>query len=166
MLSKKPIILGLSVTKLTELEEELFFKHPCVGYILFSRNIESKDQVQQLIRELKNLHPKNNSLIFIDQEEGRVARIKPPIAEHLYPVAKHFADIYDKNKLQAKKELKANYIALMSELKKVGIDSPCAPVCDIIYEGTSDIIGNGSFGNNPDKIIDLCKSAIVGISHA
>jgi len=158
-----PIIFGISGTKLTQEELDLFKVHQVAGFILFSRNVESRGQVIELTNMLKGLYSEREVPIFVDQEGGRVARIKPPIAARLYPSAEHFSNIYNDDRLRAKLELKANYIQLMSELKELGIDSPCAPVCDLSFEGASDVIGDRSFGRTPEKVIDLCKSVIAGI---
>ncbi len=162
----KPFILGISGLKLTQEEMELFRNHAIVGFILFSRNIESKLQLKELTSSLKAIYPDRNVPIYIDQEGGRVARIKPPVSKRLYPSATHFAEIYDTNPVSAKQELKANYIELTSELKNFGIDSPCAPVCDLYFEWASDVIGDRSYGATPEKVIALAKSAILGIEHA
>ena len=162
----KPLIFGVASTSLSEEEVQLFQKYEAVGFILFSRNIESKHQVIALTQSLKNLYPKRNVPILIDQEGGRVARIKPPIAQHLYPCGEHFSTIYAEDKARARHELKANYTTLMAELKAMGIDSPCAPVCDIYYNDANEVIGDRSFGDNADKVIDLCKAAISGIHHS
>ena len=162
----KPVIFGISGTRLTNDEINLFKEHEATGFILFARNIETKQQVQSLTSNLKSLYPNKKTPIFIDQEGGRVARIKPPIAKSLFPSAEHFAKNYQANKIQTKSELKANYIDLMSELKQFGIDSPCAPVCDIKFDGASDVIGDRSFGNTPEQVIDLCRAAIAGITRA
>lgn len=162
----KPFILGISTTKLTEDELELFKNHPVSGFILFSRNIESKLQLKNLTSSLKAIYPDKNVPIYVDQEGGRVARVKPPVAKRLYPSAAHFAEIYDSNPVNAKQELKASYTELMNELKELGIDSPCAPVCDLYFDWANDVIGDRSFGATPEKVISLVKSAILGIEHA
>ncbi|GAB4167189.1 MAG: hypothetical protein Tsb006_6370 [Rickettsiaceae bacterium] len=162
----KPIIFGISGTHLTENEIDLFTHDPCVGFILFTRNIENKNQLLELTKSLRELYPQRQIPILVDQEGGRVARVKPPIAKKLYPCAEHFASIYDDNKTLAKQELKANYAELMLELKQFGIDSPCAPVCDLFFENANEVIGDRSFGTSPEKVIDLCKSAISGILHS
>ena len=162
----KPLIFGISGTSLTEDETKLFQENKVFGFILFSRNIDAKSQVINLTKSLKNLYPDRKVPIFIDQEGGRVARIKPPVIERTYPSAEHFSNLYEEDKMQAKHELKANYVELMSELRQLGIDSPCAPVCDILYKGASNVIGDRSFGNHADKVIDLCKAAISGIQHS
>ena len=89
-----PIIFGISGTKLTQEEMNLFAQYQVAGFILFSRNIESKAQLIELTSTLKNLYPDTNTTIFVDQEGGKVARIKPPIVTRLYPSAEHFANIF------------------------------------------------------------------------
>lgn len=162
----KPVIFGISGTRLTDNETNLFKENEAIGFILFARNIETKQQLNKLTSELKSLYPDRETPIFVDQEGGRVARIKPPIAKKLFPSAEHFARNYQSNQVRTKSELKANYIELMSELKQFGIDSPCAPLCDIKYDGASDVIGDRSFGNTPAQVIDLCRAAISGIKRS
>ncbi len=162
----KPFILGISGLKLTQEEIELFRTNPVAGFILFGRNIESKLQLKELTSSLKSIYLDRSVPIYIDQEGGRVARVKPPVSKRLYPSAAHFAEIYDSNPIDAKQELRANYMELMSELKSFGIDSPCAPVCDLYFEWASDVIGDRSYGATPGKVITLAKSAIMGIEHA
>ena len=162
----KPIIFGISGTELSPEELGLFQKNEVTGFILFARNIESREQLLQLTASLKSLYPDRDVPIFTDQEGDRVARLKPPIAEKTYPTAKYFADLYDTNPEQAKQEVYDNYFALMTELKSFGIDSPCAPVCDIFYQYADDVIGDRAFGDNADKVINLCKAAIQGILDA
>ena len=162
----KPVIFGISGTRLTNNEINLFMENEASGFILFARNIKTKQQVQDLTHSLKSLYPNKKTPIFIDQEGGRVARLKPPITKTLFPSAECFALNYQANKAKTKQELKTNYIDLMTELKKFGIDSPCAPVCDLKFTGADKIIGDRSFGRTPEQVIDLCKSAIEGIIYA
>ena len=158
------IIFGLAGTKIDDKERAFFLKAKPLGFILFSRNIESRDQLIGLTSSLRELFPKRKILIFVDQEGGRVARIKPPIAEKLYPEAKVFADMYLADKVKAKKAVRENYSQIMEELKALGIDSPCAPVCDIHISWADPIIGDRSFGDNAEQVVDLCKEAIAGIN--
>ncbi len=158
------VIFGLAGTELIDEERKFFLKSKPLGFILFSRNVESREQIMALTRSLRELFPERKLLIFIDQEGGKVARIKPPIAEKLYPEAKVFADMYLIDKSKAKKATRENYSQIMAELKILGIDSPCAPVCDIFYEEADAIIGDRSFGGTPEQVIDLCTEAIAGIN--
>ncbi|HJK86546.1 MAG TPA: glycoside hydrolase family 3 N-terminal domain-containing protein [Candidatus Megaira endosymbiont of Nemacystus decipiens] len=160
----KPVIFSISGTKLTLEEIEFFTNNPCVGFILFQRNIESNQQLKSLTKSLRELQPNNEIKIFVDQEGGRVARIKPPIASRLYPPAKELGDIYFEDPLLSKSRVRDNFSHLMMELKSLGIDSPCAPNCDIMHEGSNEtVIGDRSFGSSVDQVVELSKVAIQAI---
>lgn len=175
-MSKKilPFIFGIKGTKLTSGERKLFKKYPVKGFILFDRNIQDKEQLQDLTYELKTLYPKTTSLrrpaalkqcrpdidssmfehvplILIDQEGGRVARLKPPIIERQYKPAGELANIL---------EVQEQYSNIMQDLKRFEIDSPCAPVCDLRHEGAHDIIGSRSFSSDPGKCTFMANMAI------
>ncbi|MFK8039923.1 MAG: glycoside hydrolase family 3 N-terminal domain-containing protein [Rickettsiaceae bacterium] len=160
-----PIIIGISGPKLNAKEIELFSKHIVFGFILFSRNIESSEQLKDLVTDLKSLYNgKHTPLIFIDQEGGRVRRLKPPIISRDYSPAKYFSDLYNpRAKDIAIDKVRAHYISIMNDLNSFGIDSPCAPVADLHFEHTHDVIGDRSFGGDVDQVVDLCNASIDAI---
>ena len=161
-----PIILGISGTSLSDAEKKLFAQHKPHGIILFKRNCESREQMIALNKEIKTLIGQDVK-IFIDQEGGRVARIKPPIAEKTFPNMEFFGEIYrTQGSADAIKAVEQNFFELMSELKELGIDATCAPVCDLRHPGAHDIIGDRSFGTDPQIMIDLCAAALDGIHRA
>jgi beta-N-acetylhexosaminidase len=160
----KNIIFGISGKALTDKEIELIRSGNPHGVILFSRNCENKEQVSSLTGHIKSLSP--DTKIFIDQEGGRVQRIKPPINDRKYPNMEYFGNIYDKDKASGLKAVEENFYDLMSELKDWGIDVTCAPVADLRIKGAHDIIGDRSFGYDPDKVVALCKAALQGIHRA
>ncbi|KAJ6644811.1 Replicative DNA helicase [Pseudolycoriella hygida] len=128
------------------------------------RNIVSKEQLKNLVQDLKNLYD-YDPLILVDQEGGRVARLRPPIIDTEYPPASYFGEIYDKSPSDGIQEVYKNYSNLMKDLKNYGITSPCAPVADLYYPGADKVIGDRSFGKELPKVIDLCRAAIEGIKH-
>ncbi len=155
------LIFGISTTFLTEPEKEFFLKSCPLGIILFSRNIESREQLKDLTNSIKILLPWVK--IFIDQEGGRVNRLKT-ITENDYKASEHFSNLYKKNEEEAKKAVRENYSKIMKELNSLGIDSPCAPVCDLYYENSHKVIGDRSFGDNVTQVVELTKEAIAGIN--
>lgn len=162
-----PLIFGVKSTALSDEEIKFFQNNPVQGIILFSRNIESKEQVIALNQSIKNLYKdKPNLPIFVDQEGGRVARIKPPIAAKKYPTAKYFADLYLQDKDKALLETHNNYRDIMQEASNLGFDSLCSPVCDLLFDGASNIIGDRSFGRSPQQVTGLAGAAIDGILEA
>lgn len=159
----KNIIFGISGTSLTEHEKQLFLLNPVVGFILFKRNIDSKEQVIELTNELKNLYPERKTLIFVDQEGGRVQRIKPDIGKKTYAPSAFFSKLYDEDVQKGLDATLENYFDIASELKEFNIDSSCAPVCDLYFQFADNVIGDRSFGNDPEKVTELASAAINGI---
>lgn len=162
----KPLIFGISGLYLTEEETNFFKQHEIYGFILFKRNIASKLQLQKLISELKALYPHREDLfISLDQEGGRVARLKQPLVEKIYPPAAYFSKNYDSgNQELSYQAVYDNYFHLMGELKTLGICCPYAPVADLHYEYTDNVIGDRSFGNDINMVVNLCSAAIKGIN--
>ncbi len=159
----KPFIFGVSGTSLTPEERTLFLKNPVHGFILFGRNIENPEQLKQLVKELKSLY-KHDILIFVDQEGGRVARLKPPMVAQEYPAAAEFGKIYEKDAKEAKEKVFENYSNIMKGLNQYGINSPCSPDADLTHPYTNGIIGNRSFGSSVDQVVELCTKAIEAIN--
>ena len=162
----KPVIFGLAGPTLLDTEAEFFTIHKPYGFILFARNCESVEQIRTLTVNLKALSSDRNVPIFIDQEGGRVARIKPPLASQLYPPAKFFDDMAKTDLQAAKIATYDNYKKLMSELLSLGINATCAPVVDLSFEGAHNIIGDRSFGSDPELVATLAIAAINGIQDA
>ena len=161
-----PVILGISGLTLSTDEKELFTKNKPHGIILFKRNCDSREQIIALTSEIKTLIG-NDIKIFIDQEGGRVARVNPPIARKEYPNMEFFCEIYKTSGRDvAIQETEQNFFELMSELKELGIDVTCAPMCDLRHIGAHDIVGNRSFGTDVQIVIDLCIAALDGIHRA
>lgn len=157
----KPVIYGIKGPQLSDEEKYFFSKNSCLGFILFARNIIDKIQLKKLtdsLRELMN----GEILILIDQEGGRVARLKPPIWKS-YPNGQYFAEIYDKDKQLACKLLKQNFAEIADELVEVGINVDCAPVLDILSEKTHQVIGDRAYGNNPTQVAQLGRSVCEGL---
>ena len=90
----KPVIFGLSGLTLTDDEKRLFRDVEPAGYILFKRNIEDMAQVRALTDSLRTLHGRDTVPILIDQEGGRVARMRPPVWPD-FPAGGAFDALYD-----------------------------------------------------------------------
>ncbi len=157
----KPVIYGIKGTSLNDDEKYFFSKNSCLGFILFARNIIDKKQVKKLtdsLRELMN----GEILILIDQEGGRVARLKPPHWKE-YPNGQYFAEIYQANPTLAKSKLKQNFAEIADELIEVGINVDCAPVLDILTDKTHQVIGDRAYGYNPSQVAQLGRSVCEGL---
>lgn len=149
------IIFGIQGKCLSDEEKEFFSKTKPAGFIIFARNIDNKAQVTELVAELKELSSEN--LILIDQEGGRVLRIKDTI----YPSADYFGILADMFGIEKAKEAAyMSYSILAKEIAEMGINVNCCPVADLRFEGADDVIGNRSYSTDPDVVIEICKEVI------
>jgi len=158
----KPVIFGLSGHALTP-DEAAFFKdaNPA-GYILFKRNIDTRDQVRALTDSLRALCGRDDVPILIDQEGGRVARMQPPVWP-AFPAPGQFEALYAKAPMSAIEAVRANAEALALMLAEVGINVDCAPVLDVRTPETHDAIGDRSFGHDPMHVAAMGRAALDGL---
>jgi beta-glucosidase-like glycosyl hydrolase len=156
----KNIIFGFSGSELTNEEREFFSKEQPAGFIIFSRNIRSKNQLKDLCAELKKILTHKSPLILIDQEGGKVQRLKSPLSKNYPPQYCFYEKFKEFGAIIANQSIYENFFELASELKECGITNNCSPVADILYETAHDVIGDRSFGPNVELIIEFCKTAI------
>ena len=157
----KPVIYGISGTVLTDEEKRFFSKNSCIGFILFARNIADKTQLKNLTKSLRNLMD-GEILILIDQEGGRVARMKEPHWK-CYPAGEFFSDLYKKDQEAAKIALFQNFAEIASDLAEVGINVDCAPVLDVLTAKTHQVIGNRAYGTDAEQVSVLGRKVCEGL---
>ncbi|WP_297372347.1 beta-N-acetylhexosaminidase [Acidocella sp.] len=148
----KPVILGLSGPCLTGDERALLSEHQPLGVILFARNIETPAQVRALNAEIKAvLGPA--AVLMVDQEGGRVARLKPPHWPALPPAAS----------LRTKEAAYAHGRALGAMVKAEGFTMTAAPVLDLNIDGADAVIGDRAFTGPPELVAELGGALARGI---
>ncbi|OLF74082.1 beta-hexosaminidase [Maricaulis sp. W15] len=155
------VIYGLGGTKLSPDEKAFFRDIDPWGFILFARNIDDVRQVSRLTLELRDCVGRD-APILIDQEGGRVARLRPP-TWRASPAAQRFADLWFVDEELAIEATRTNHRLLAHELRTIGVDVDCAPVADLRIEGADDIIGDRAFGTTPEPIIHLGRAAMDGL---
>lgn len=158
----KPVIFGLSGPELTD-DERTFFKdaEPC-GYIIFGRNIVDRAQLRALTDSLRELTGNDALPILIDQEGGRVSRMKPPIWP-AFPAGQMFGDLYRTAPVSAMEAARTNAKAIALTLAEVGITVDCLPLLDVQVPETHPAIGDRSFGHDPMLVAALGRSVIDGL---
>jgi beta-N-acetylhexosaminidase len=153
---QSPVIFGCSGLRLTPEEKDFFKDVQPIGFILFQRNIEDKEQLKSLIQDLKATSHHPNCQILIDQEGGRVARLKLPNWTPT-PSSEQLAS----GSLEvAKEKVKDSYTRIAKDLKEVGITVDCAPVLDIFVQGADQIMGDRTFSADPQVVAVLGQVAI------
>jgi beta-N-acetylhexosaminidase len=157
-------IFGCSGLVLTEAERAFFKASDPLGFILFARNIDTPDQVRALVSEFRSCVGWT-APVLIDQEGGRVQRLRPPHWRSAPPM-RQFGDLYYQNPPLAAKALRANMQAIGVELADLGIDVNCAPCLDVPVPGAHDVIGNRALSEDPAVVSFLAKAACEGLIDA
>jgi beta-N-acetylhexosaminidase len=158
-------IYGLEGPALTERERALFREAEPAGFILFKRNCETRDQLLRLTDSLRDLAGRDDLPILIDQEGGRVARMKPP-EWPAFPAAEQFATLYRLAPSSAMEAVRANGRALALMLRSAGINVNALPLLDVRQEGASDIIGDRALGSEPMQVAALGAALLDGMASA
>ena len=157
-----PAIFGLSGLTLTDDERAFFRDSKPAGYILFGRNIENREQLRRLTDDLRSLDGRANLPILIDQEGGRVARMKSPEWPD-FPSGAAFDALYERAPASAIEAARLNAMALASMLSEVGITVDCLPLLDVRQPGASDVIGDRALGSEPMRVAALGRAILSGL---
>lgn len=160
-----PAIFGLSGPRLTADERAFFADADPAGYILFGRNVESRAQLRALTDELRAIHGRERLLVTIDQEGGRVARMKPPVWP-AYPTGEAFERLYELAPASAIEAARCNAEALGLDLAEAGISVDCWPVLDLRQAGAHDVIGDRALGYEPLRVAALGRAILDGLARA
>ncbi|HVY85217.1 MAG TPA: beta-N-acetylhexosaminidase [Caulobacterales bacterium] len=131
------------------------------SFILFAEACVSREQVRRLCDELRESVGRE-ALIYIDQEGGRVARLKAPEWPKWPPAAKYGA-LFAKTPQLGLEAAKLGYRLIAHELRAIGVDADFAPVCDVPVSGADPIIGDRAFSMEPEEIALLAGAALEGL---
>ncbi len=159
----KPVIFGLSGAELSADERAFFADAEPAGYILFKRNIVDRAQLRALTDDLRSLHGRDDLLIMIDQEGGRVARMQPPVWP-AFPAGAAFDRLYEIAPSSAIAAARANAHALALMLTEAGITVDALPLLDVRQEGASDIMGDRTLGAEPMRVAALGRATLEGLA--
>jgi len=147
-------------------DERAFFRD-CdpTGYILFKRNCDNQGQLLRLTDSLRELSGRDDLPILVDQEGGRVARMKPP-AWPAFPAAEAFAKLYLAAPSSAIEATRANARAIGLMIRSAGLNVDALPLLDVRQEGATDIIGDRALGSEPMQVAALGRAVLDGLASA
>ncbi len=166
-----PAIFNMAGPRLTADERAFFREADPAGYILFGTraglqsNVEDREQLRALTDELRALHGRDKLLISIDQEGGRVARMRPPEWD-AFPAGAAFAGLWDLAPSSAIEAARANAEALALDLADVGINVTYTPLLDVRQPGAHDVIGDRALGTEPMQVAALGRAVLDGLARA
>jgi beta-N-acetylhexosaminidase len=155
------VIFGCAGLELSEDERAFFRRVRPWGFILFARNIASKAQTRALIDQLREVGGDEGALVFVDQEGGRVQRLRPPLARYRRPAAL-FGELYA-DPDAGLEAVRLNHRLIAHELTEFGFDADCAPCIDLRHPGAHDIIGDRAYGETPSIVSALGRAALDGL---
>lgn len=164
MPSPKPlsVIFGCAGLELSDAERAFFREVEPLGFILFQRNCDSKPQVKKLVAELRACVGHADAPVLIDQEGGRVARLKPPHWP-AFPPAKAYADLFANDSQAGLEAARLGGRLIAHELAELDITVDCAPVLDVPQPGADPIIGDRAFGPDAATIATVAHAFMDGL---
>lgn len=143
----RAVIFGTSGPVLTEWERGFFRETDPWGFILFARNVESPNQLRQLTADLRESVGRD-APVLVDQEGGRVQRMRAPHWREYLPALEQMALARDPMRAQW-----LRYRLIAAELHAVGIDVNCAPLADLVEPQTHPVLRNRLYGDDPEAVI-------------
>ena len=151
-------IFGCAGATLGRDEAAFFRDYDPFGFIVFARNIETPDQLSSLTAALRDCVGRD-APILIDQEGGRVQRLRAPHWREWTPPL-DFVTAAGNN---AERALYLRYQLIARELATVGIDANCAPVADLITDATHPFLKNRCYGADPESVSLMCRAVAQGL---
>ena len=158
----KAFIAGCSGHSLTPQERDFFADQRPWGFILFARNIDNPDQVKRLCAELGDAIGESNPPILIDQEGGRVQRLRTPHWSN-YPAGAALGALYEYDAAKGKRACWLLSRLHAFDLLPLGINVDCLPVLDVPVSGGHDVIGNRAYSDRAETIALLGQCACDGL---
>lgn len=159
MSSASAAIFGCKGTALSEAEADFFREVSPWGFILFARNLKNPGQIRKLTTDLRAAVGRD-APILIDQEGGRVARLKAPQWQEWMPPLDQMAKVKPENARQA---MALRYRIIAYELHKLGIDVNCAPMLDIACADSHEIILNRCYGRDVESVAEMGRAVAEGL---
>ncbi|HET8997328.1 MAG TPA: beta-N-acetylhexosaminidase [Acetobacteraceae bacterium] len=153
----KAAIVGVAGPRLLPAEAELFRAHPPAGVILFARNVQNPGQLAALRRAIPG-----DALLMVDQEGGRVARLRPPHWRAHPPAAAH-GRLYAGEHRAGLRAAWLTGALIGADCRQAGFDVVAAPVLDLAHPGASDVIGDRAFGSDPSIVALLARAVADGL---
>jgi beta-N-acetylhexosaminidase len=155
----RAVIFGCAGATLSAGERAFFSDADPLGFILFQRNCAAPEQVRDLVAALRDAVGRADAPVLIDQEGGRVQRLKPPHWP-AYPAPARLAALGGE---KAREAVRFGARLIADDLARLGITVDCLPVLDIPVAGADPIIGDRAYGDRPSTITSLGRAACEGL---
>lgn len=155
------VIFGCAGPVLGEEEKAFFARVNPQGFVLFGRNVDNPGQVRALVASLRDTVGRH-APVLIDQEGGRVRRLRPPHWRNR-PAMAVFGRLAARDPALARGATRLNARMIAGELAGLGIDVDCVPVLDVPVPGMTDAIGDRALAADPRLVAELGRAVCEGI---
>jgi beta-N-acetylhexosaminidase len=155
----RAVVLGCAGERLSADERRFFASADPLGFVLFRRNCTAPDQLRALVADLRDAVGRADAPVLIDQEGGRVARLRPPHWP-AYPAAGRLAALPDPLAAEAA-SLGARLIA--DDLAALGITVDAIPFLDLPIPGADAVIGDRAYCSEPERVARLGRAVCEGV---
>ena len=162
-MTRRSFIIGVAGTELTAIERQFIATERPWGFILFGRNVDHPEQVRRLVNELREAADDADAPVLIDQEGGRVQRLRPPHWP-LYPAGARFGTLYDQDPASGLNAARLSARLIAADLADLGITVDCLPLADVPVAGADAVIGDRAYGTSPDKVAAIARAVAVGLA--
>jgi len=161
-MTPKAAIFGCAGPDLTADERAFFRDADPLGFILFARNVDTPERTRRLVDDLRSAVARADAPVLIDQEGGRVARLKPPYWRKA-PPARVLGELYGRNPERGLEATRLNSRLLAADVASIGCDVDCLPVLDIAFPETHAVIGDRAYADRPEPVAALGRAAAEGL---
>ncbi len=161
MTTPSAVIFGVEGQAVTPWERGFLRELDPWGFILFARNIEDPEQLRSLTADLRGVLGRD-APILIDQEGGRVQRMRPPHWRAYLPALDQMEHVARRGGDPIRLQWVRNRL-IAAELHAVGIDVNCAPLADLIETETHPIMRNRLYGQDIKVVVDAARACAEGL---
>ncbi len=160
-MAERAFITGLAGLELSAAERAFVRESRPWGLILFSRNVNTPAQVTELVATFRDAVGRQ-APVLVDQEGGRVQRLRPPHWP-AYPPGARYGALYDREPATGLAAARLAGHLIAADLRPLGIDVDCLPLADLPVEGADAVIGDRAYGTEPGKVAAIAGAIADGL---
>jgi beta-N-acetylhexosaminidase len=160
-MAERAFITGLAGLELSAAERAFVREARPWGLILFARNVSSPAQVTALITAFRGALGRE-APVLVDQEGGRVQRLRPPHWPS-YPPGARYGALYDREPAAGLAAARLAGHLIAADLRPLGIDVDCLPLADVPARGADAVIGDRAYGSEPAKVAAIAGAIAEGL---
>ncbi len=161
-MAARAFIAGLEGMTLAAAERSFLRDTDPWGLILFRRNVETPEQVRRLVGEFRTAVGRTDAPVLIDQEGGRVQRLRPPHWPK-YPAGVVYGALYDLDAAAGLEAARLGARLIAADLYALGITVDCLTLGDVPVATANAVIGDRAYGETPDKVAGIAAAVAAGL---